>query len=209
MIGNIVSDSPGKYDNRINLVNSIDNIIEGLPTLIVGYDLTKELFPKDFNILERELKYNFYWTYSLFEKRSYYDVNIEYFTQYCYDNTIIDINYVFVDPIQFNLNTLKKVINKIYTLKNPIPFIYHDYIYIYGENIIFGLDLHLYEFFFNVKKNKIKNKINILSNGLLLDENILIEYKDYLDRLNTIKYIPFLYYIDNGPNNSSSIIHTS
>ena len=207
IIGNIVSSKPIEYDKRINTVNSIDNITNNLPTLIIGYTITKDLHPDKIDFLTKKIEEDLFWTFTLQEKRKVHEIDIENFIQYCYENTIKDISYLFVDPIQFNTRTLKKVINKIYSLDKPVSFLYHDYVYIYGECIIFGIDLHLCEFFFGIKKDKIKNKIKSICNGVLLDDNILIEYKDYLGRLNTTKYIPFLYSLENEQKNSSSIIH--
>ena len=160
IIGNIVSSKPIEYDKRINTVNSIDNITNNLPTLIIGYTITKDLHPDKIDFLTKKIEEDLFWTFTLQEKRKVHEIDIENFIQYCYENTIKDISYLFVDPIQFNTRTLKKVINKIYSLDKPVSFLYHDYVYIYGECIIFGIDLHLCEFFFGIKKDKIKNKSN-------------------------------------------------
>lgn len=198
IIGNIVSNKIVEYDSRVKTVSSLDEIIHGLPTLIIGWERTKELFPDNYYILNKEIKDNYFWTYSLSEKRSENEVDIEQFIQHCYENVVSEIEYLFVDPIQFKFSSLKKTIRKLYSIDKPISLIYRDFIYVYGDNIVFGIDLHLCEHFFGIPKDKIKSKIKSLSNGFLLDEKILIEYKDYLGRLNTPKFIPYLYFKENG-----------
>jgi hypothetical protein len=196
IIGNIVTNKIIQFDPKINTVGSINEIIDGLPTLIIGWGLSKELFPEDFDILNHELKPKFFWCYTFMEKRSAYEIDVENFIQYCYTNIISDLHYVFVDPILFKLSTLKKTIKKLQSINNPIPYLHKDFIYIYGDNIIFGIDLGLCDYFLGISKEKVKNKIKSLSNGLLLDDTILIEYKDYLARIDSPKFIPYLYYIE-------------
>jgi hypothetical protein len=196
IIGNIVSDRIITHDDRIKTVGSIDEIIDGLPTLIIGWEKVKSINP-EVDILEKHINLDLFWTYALTEKRSEHDVDIQLFIQYCYDNLVEDIEYIFIDPIQFKLNTIKKTIKKIRSFENPICYHNDRVIYIYGEDIIFGIDLLLCDTFFSIRPEKIKRKIETLTNSLLLDENILIEYKDYLERLDDIKYIPYLYHIEN------------
>lgn len=196
IIGNIVSNKIIEFDPRIKTVGTIDEIIDGLPTLIIGWDIAKNLFPDDFDILTNKLRPNFYWTYTLIEKRTAYEIGVDNFIEYCYTNIISDLKYVFIDPVQFKLSSIKKTIRKIQSIESPISYLHKDFIYIYGDNIIFGIDLVLCEFFFDIKKEKLKSKIKSISNGLLLDETILIEYKDYLGRINSPKFIPYLYYIE-------------
>ena len=196
IIGNIVSNKIIEFDTRIKTVVTIDEIIDGLPTLIIGWDIAKNLFPDDFDILTNKLRPNFYWTYTLIEKRTAYEIGVDNFIEYCYTNIISDLKYVFIDPVQFKLSSIKKTIRKIQSIESPISYLHKDFIYIYGDNIIFGIDLVLCEFFFDIKKEKLKSKIKSISNGLLLDETILIEYKDYLGRINSPKFIPYLYYIE-------------
>jgi hypothetical protein len=198
IIGNIVSNKIIDFDPRIKTVGTIDEIIDGLPTLIIGWELSKELFPEEFDILNSKIKEKFFWTYTLIEKRTAYEIDTDNFIQHCYDNIVSDLNYVFVDPILFKLSTMKKTINKIKSINNPISYIHNNFIYMYGDNIIFGVDLGLLESFFDIDKEKVKNKIQSISNGLLLDDTILIEYKDYLGRINDLKYIPYLYHIEHG-----------
>jgi hypothetical protein len=80
-------------------------------------------------------------------------------------------------------------------------------IYIYGENLIFGIDLKLLKFIgLNVDKIilKIKNNSNVFLSG----EKILIEYKKNVEALgNQDRYIPFLYAIRNGQKDTTSLIY--
>ena len=79
--------------------------------------------------------------------------------------------------------------------------------YVYSDNLIFGIDLKLLKYI-GLNCDKIKEKIKSISNVFLSDNEILIEYKKCVETLNNrVRYIPYLYFIRNGKNNTSSVIH--
>jgi len=191
-IANIVSNTNITLPEHFNIVSSIDDIISDLPTLIVGYELTKKLF-NDFDILEREIKTNVYWTVKKTEDRDKYQNDIAWFQYKVYNNLIKDIKYVIVDPIQQNKKTIKKIINKIYSLNNIISYEKNNMIYIYDDRLIFGIDLNLFEYM-GVNTKRIKEKIKKISRVYLYNKQIIDEYKNYIQYLdNNIKYIPAIY----------------
>jgi hypothetical protein len=198
-IGNIISKTPINVDKVFNVVESFDDTIEGIPTLIHGFYIVKEKYGSNVNFVERELGENLFWTFTVDEQRKYHHQDIDKFKDYCFENAVSKVNYVFVDPIQFNKTKMKKVLRKMYSLQNPITYILHDkMVYVFGENLIFGIDLKLLKFL-GIKDTKIKSRLKSMS-AVFLDQNeILIEYKNYLERLDDqAKYIPFLYSISNN-----------
>ena len=54
-IANIVSNNNISVSEEFNVVKSIDEIIDRLPTLIIGFDYVNKHYP-DFNILDIELE---------------------------------------------------------------------------------------------------------------------------------------------------------
>jgi len=197
IIGNILSDKQIEYDPRIKTVGTLDEIDPTVPTLIIGWEKARDLFPEDFSSIEKNIKDEIFWTFKLIEKRNEYEIDLETFINYCFEYTVKNIEYIFIDPIQFRLKTIKKIIDKIKSIDNLVSFQHGDTLFIYGEGIIFGIDLHLLDFYFDIKKDKLKSKIKTLCKGTLLDDEILIKYKDYLARLDSIKYIPYLHHIEN------------
>jgi hypothetical protein len=102
---------------------------------------------------------------------------------------------------------LIKIVRKIYSLENIVTFIHNEMLYLYSDNIIFGLDLKLAKYM-GMNVVKLKDKIKRISTDFLGDEEILIEYKNIVDILNgKIRIIPYLYSIRNGQNNITSIIY--
>jgi hypothetical protein len=191
-IANIVPNTNTTLPEHFNVVSSIDDIIPDLPTLIVGYDLTKKLF-ENFDILERKISKNIYWTVKKTEDRDKYEDNIAWFQYMVYNNLIKDIKYIIIDPIQQNKKTIKKIINKIYSLNNIISYEKNNMIYIYDENLIFGVDLNILQYI-GINTKRVKEKIKDVSKIYLYNKQIIDEYKDYIQYLdNNIKYIPAIY----------------
>lgn len=207
-IANIVSNTKININEEFNLVESMDNIIHGLPTLIVGFDYVNKHYP-DFDILNSEVEPNLYWTFKKTERRDKHEEDLVWFENKVYTDLTKNIKYIFVDPIQYGSKSMLKIIQKIYNLNNAITFLNDNMVYIYGENLIFGIDLKLLHFI-GLDINKIKCKIKTKSIVFLEDSEILIEYKNYIEELGIqVKFLPFLYFIRNEQNNTISNLYFS
>lgn len=207
-IANIVSQTDIQINQDFNVVKSMDEIIHGLPTLIIGFDYVNKHYP-DFDILSFTIEPNIYWTFRKNEKRDKYEHDLSLFITKVYCDLVQEISYIFVDPIHYNKKTLHKIIKKIKTLDKIISYINNDMIYIYSDKLIFGVDLNLLEFI-GFKKDSIKAKIKQISSVFLDDSRILIEYKNIVEELdNQVKYIPYLYSIKDEQDNTNSFIHIS
>ena len=205
-IANIVSHNKVNVSEQFNVVESMDKIIHGLPTLIIGFDYVNKNYP-DFDIMERKLGDNLYWTVKRTEKRDKYEEDLSWFVSKVLLDLISEVNYVFVDPIQYHGKVLRKIVKKILTIPNKITYQDGQMYYIYGEKIIFGVDLKLLKYI-GLDHIKIKDKILQNSSVFLGDSNILIEYKNTVEELdNKVRYIPYLFSITNEQNDTSSLIH--
>ena len=199
-VANIVSNNNINVSEEFNVVQSMDEIIHGLPTLIVGFDYVNKHYP-DFNILDIELEPNLYWTVKKTERRDKHAEDLTWFINKVYNDLTKDIKYVFIDPLQYKPKSLWKIIRKLYSIKNSVTFVNGDMIYIYGDKFIFGVDLKLMSYI-GIKKDKIKSKIKSKSSVFLEENDILIEYKNYIEELGyQIKFLPYLYSIRNEQNN--------
>ena len=196
-IGNIVSQSKINVSEDINVVQSLDEIIQGLPTLIIGWDYVNKYFPEN-DVLTKTISDNIFWTFRRNEKRDIHEEDIYNFTNKAYSTLISKLNYVFVDPIHLKTKELKKILKKINSFTNIITYTHDDMVYIYGENLIFGIDLTLFDFV-GWDRTKLLDKITNRSNVFLVKNTIFIKYRNRIENLdNQVKYIPFLYYIEHG-----------
>jgi hypothetical protein len=208
IIANIVCTTKINITDEFNVVSSINDIIEGLPTLIIGYDYVNKNYP-DFDITNISLGNNLYWTFKRTEKRDKYEEDLNWFMFKVYKDLLGKTIYVYVDPINYPKKTLIKVIRKLYSLIKPISYLHDQMVYIYADNIIFGIDLKMLRFIgFNT--TKLIDKIKLKSSVFLEKNQILIEYKKNVEVLsNKVRYVPYLYYLRNEKNDITSLIHIS
>jgi hypothetical protein len=196
-LANIVTTTNVDVPNHFNVVKSMDDIIQGIPTLIIGWDYIKKNYP-DYNILDRRIGNDIYWTFKKTEKRDLHEEDIYNFIQKIYSDITKKINYVFIDPIINKRKVIKKILKKINTLNDIISYEHDNMIYIYGENVIFGVDLNLIDFI-GLNTDRIISKIKSKSKYFLTKNNIFIEYKNKVEHLdNQVKYIPYIYSIEHG-----------
>lgn len=206
LVANIVSNNKLNVSKDFNVVQSMDDVIQGLPTLIVGFDYVNKHYP-DFNILDIKISENLYWTFKKTERRDKYEEDLNWFMVNSYNDLIKDISYIFIDPLQYKSKVLWKILRKINNIEKLISYENDDMIYIYGEKYIFGVDLRLLEYV-GFKKDKIKHVINSKSSVFLNKNQILIEYKKYVEDLGLqVKYMPYLFSIKNEQNDTTSNIY--
>ena len=205
-IANILSNNDVKAPNEFNVVNTLDEIINGLPTLIVGYDYVNKAFP-DFDITNNKLADNLYWTFKRTEKRDKYEEDLNWFIKKAYLSLVKDVLYISIDPIQHRPKTLFKIVRKLYSIENKVAYLDGNMVFIYGDKIIFGVDLELFKFVgFDI--DKIKNKIKYNSTHFLDKNSIFIEYKKVVQLLDDkVMYIPYLAYLKNEENNPNSLVY--
>jgi hypothetical protein len=179
------------------VVEFMDQIIHGLPTLIIGFDVTDKLFP-NYDVGKTKVADNIYWTTKRTENRDKNNLEVEWFKYFVYHELIKDINYLFIDPIQYGKKSLLKIFRKLYSIPNKITYQHADMLYVYGDGLIFGIDLKLLKYI-GLDTIRIKDKIIKLSSVFLGGSDIFIEYKSIIEDLeNQIRFLPYLYSIRNG-----------
>lgn len=191
-IGNIVSSSKINEDN-FKLFDEIESVDNSLPTLIVGWGKTKEIFGDKISILNKKISDNLYWTFLPTERRVDYDDDIIIFKKVCYDSFGSELSYVYIDPIHDKPQKIKKILKKIYSLSESISyFTDKNMLYILGENIIFGVNLEITEFI-GIKTNSIITRVVNLRNSVLIDNEIFNKCKEFIKKLdNEYKLVPYV-----------------
>ncbi len=195
-IANIVTSNKIDVTDDINVVKDLDDIIEGIPTLVTSYIWVSKNYD-DYEIYDKKLEENLFWTFARTERRDIFASDVESFVTMANKKLVGDIDYIFIDLIQFHPSTVKKILKKIISIDNKIAFKHKDMVYIYGDKLIFGVDLDLVRYM-GLNVEKIENKIKSKCSVFLEDDGIFIEYKDNMERLDhSVKYIPYLYAIKN------------
>jgi len=174
-----------------------DNI---LPTLIIGWRFTKQLFGEDndLTILNKKIKDNLFWTFSKEEKQIDYDKDIEDFKNLLPYDFIKKLKYKPVDPF----------INKLFSIEDITSYIFYssstgekrnitsyysnskNMLYFFYVNSILGFTLESVDFL-QINKEKLLNEIKINSQLFITEENKEIE-KCFGKLEGYSKYIPYL-----------------
>jgi hypothetical protein len=196
-VGNIVTSSNIDLEN-FKICRKLETIDDKLPTLIIGWDKTKELVELKPSILHKQITPKTFWTFSPKERKSEYESDIDSFVSHCYNTFGENIPYVYLDILYGKRRVNFRIIRKILSLKDPVTYISeNNMVYIYGENILFGIDLNVLDLF-DGKTNKVVDRIKRIDNNTLVDSEIFNKCKDFIFKLkNKTKYVPYIYYYGN------------
>ena len=192
-VGNIVTSLKLDEEN-FDIYSDLESIDNDLPTLIIGWGNAKEFIGEDISILHKKINQKLYWTFSKKERKVDFEVDFEKFKEVCFNNFGDNIPYVYLDILHGKSKINKKIIRKILSLSNSVIYISDkNMVYIYGENIIFGIDLNIIEYS-SIKKEKILNRIKNLNNNVLVTDEIFNKCKDLLYKIKyKNKLIPYIY----------------
>jgi len=191
-IGNIVTDNIIK-DNNFKVCTSIDLIDETLPTLIIGWKLVKEMYGDNVSILHKKINQRTYWTFNKRERKIDFENDLELFKDFCIESFGENIPYVYFDILYGKKNINYRILRKLLSLKNPITYIDDNgMVYIYSENIIFGIDLNILDFF-KGKKDKVIKKLKNIKNNVFANNEIFNSNGDLLIKVkNKKRLIPYI-----------------
>jgi len=192
-IGNIVSKAKIEIEN-FKICDSLECVNEELPTLIIGRKLSKEILGDNISIIHKKISNKLYWTFDKTERKSEFETDLEQFKEYCFDSFGENIPYVYLDIIHGSRKVNYRIIKKILSLKTPFTyFSENDMVYIYGENIIFGVDLNVLNYF-EGKKQKITERVKSINGNTLVDYTIFNKCKDLIYKLkNKNRFVPYIY----------------
>lgn len=172
-IGNIVTDKRVNFDSLINKCKSYNDIDTSVPTLIIGWNNVKSIFP-NVSILNKEINPNMFWTFGRTERRVDYERDINSFYLYCIKNISSHIKYKFFNIITTTYSKCKRLINFINSDISKTIYVHNDCsIFILFDNNVIGISLNDIDYL-NIKKNKVLNMIgNNPNNNIIYDDNFL------------------------------------
>lgn len=190
------------FDGEINevnekLVNFIDTVNgDTLPTLIIGWKTAKEYNVK---ITNHHIGENLWWTFSPKERRSIYLKDVSKFVGEAIRQLVKNIKYTNIDPIIQDLRTLKSIISTIRGSRNISAYLLNErIIYIYADNMIYGIDLKVIDLI-GFKRDSLIKKIKDIAEIYSDDDEVYERYKEYLDYIyDDAKYIPYFMSLENG-----------
>ena len=141
-IANIISKEMVDAPYFINVTGDTANLVHGIPTLVVGWETTKELFPEA-NILKKQLDHDTWWTFGRREKGDVYEKDKEVFLHDVVGRVIDRTEYKFVNVFTRGSDVMKEFTETL--KKAPLVTVvqYKDMVYCYpdGTSTVYGISL--------------------------------------------------------------------
>ncbi len=143
-LANILTDSKAYFNGNVlyNVVKSETELLPNIPTLIVGWDKAKGLYPNA-SILNWEIDNMTYWTYGRRVKREKFEEDVDKFRKIVFDRVSKSVKYEF-----FSVLTATTEEKKVFYahLKNDSPkymLLKNNMVYIYAvdSNKTIGINL--------------------------------------------------------------------
>jgi hypothetical protein len=190
-IANILTNKPFPDEGIFNVVSDKANLIEDIPTLVIGWEYTKLNYPQA-NILEWQIDKTIYWTFGRREKGERYEEAIRKFKELSFKYLKGNIRYEYI-----NLLTKDKGIESLITIltyNNIKVFISDDMLYLFldGVQTVYGISIKEYEYLGGSKKQLFNilysyNNITIVTTN----DDIFSEIKPFLK--NSKYIVPYLF----------------
>ena len=165
-IANILTDKKFTGNELYNVVNSKELLIPDIPTLVVGWEFTKSLYP-DVDITDWVIDDNTYWTFGNREKRSVYEDRIEKFKNIAINYVISSVKYKFIN-ILADKQSAKEFISKVDAESGITSYYYNGIVYVYipSEGVVYGISLRDIDYVGNNPKtflSQLNGKENVKS----------------------------------------------
>ena len=193
-IANILTDEPFSEAELYNVVQDSDSVVPDIPTLIIGWEKTKELYP-DASIIEWKVDENVYWTYGKYERRDKYEVNVKKFQDLAFKKYVDSVNYVFYDVILEGEGRFAKFIELLLSDTQKTIYVTGDMMYIYIDctRKVVGLSLRDCDYIDETYKKRIFSAIYNNSSVTLLKNNDAISKEVRFKTRGRAYILPYLY----------------
>ena len=183
-IANILTDEQFNDAELYNVVRDSNDLIPGIPTLIVGWERTKSEYP-DASIIEDKVSDNVYWTYGKYERRDKYETNIKKFQDLSFKKFVDSLDYVFYDVLLSTAEKLDSFLTSLLSEPTKTVYVIRDMMYIYysGTNKVVGLSLRDCDYIEDTLKKRIfsaiysSKTINLLKNNDEISREVRLKAK--------------------------------
>lgn len=141
-IANILTEKSFSDRELYNVVNKKEDLIEGIPTMVIGWTFTHKLYPEA-NIIDWKIDESTYWTFGKREKRSVFETRIEKFKEMAIILFIKSVKYENLNMMTASNEKKISVMKSVFS-EDGVKFYYTNgmsYIYVPEENIVYGISL--------------------------------------------------------------------
>lgn len=192
-IANILTDKPFISSELYNIVSDKNMLIDDIPTLIIGWEYTKKIYPNA-SILNWEINDNTFWTYGKREKRSKYEENIENFKKLSLEKFVKSVKYIFYNLLTISEDDKTYLSSLLRNSNGTVIYIKCDMVYILDKikGCVIGFSLRDIDFL-NGNRSIVLSCIFKNKNNIIIDNinNLSLDVKTLLNKC--LYVIPFLY----------------
>ena len=192
-LANIYTKSKIDIEPFFNVVDDENKLIDGIPTLIIGWDSVKSLYG-DINILDKKVKDNIYWTFGKRERRNVMEVDVQKFKRKAMSITCNNVKYKFFNILTAKNDKKKSFYMLLKDTRHKTIFSFNNMLYIYidGTDTVVSISLRDVDYIGgDVKKifsTLYNNKfVKVANDNDLKDTNAKLFFKD------NIYLIPYIF----------------
>lgn len=192
-LANIYTKSKIDIEPFFNVVDDEKKIIDGIPTLIIGWDSVKSLYG-DINILDKKVKDNIYWTFGKRERRNVMEVDVQKFKRKAMSIVSNNVKYKFFNILTAKNDKKKSFYMLLKDTRHKTIFSFNNMLYIYidGTDTVVSISLRDVDYIGgDVKKifsTLYNNKfVKVANDNDLKDTNAKLFFKD------NIYLIPYIF----------------
>lgn len=149
-IANILTKNLFSDKTLYNVVEKKDDLIDGIPTLCVGLEMTKKNYP-NFNLLDMNIDEMTKWTYGPREKRNVYESRLSKFIFDSKIKFVKGIKYIYVNILTEGFKS-DNFLRVKYLITNKdiktTSFINNGVVYLYDKdsNTVFGVSIREFSY---------------------------------------------------------------
>lgn len=170
-LGYIVADR--RFNNIkgfVGFTNDYSSVDSTKPVLVIGLKKAKEIIGDKFNILDKKISENVYWTFKKTEKRTDFEADLPLFYQRCLNKAVEGIKYYYINIIKLKYSKIKKLYSILFSKEKKYIYINNDMIYVLYGNCVLGISL-LYLRYCGIKSEKILAKIKENKENKIYEED--------------------------------------
>lgn len=191
-IANILTEEKFDESTYYNVVNSKDGLVPGIPTLIVGWEKAKELYP-DASILDWKINDDTFWTFGRRVRRERNEKDIKNFKKLVLSKVIEKADYWFFNVLTADKEEKIKFNIALSDSRRKFVLVSGDMAYIFFPETSETIGISLYDIDYSgVGRNKILGLFKKNCSITMINERDFISYETR-DLINNKKYIiPYL-----------------
>lgn len=164
-IANVISKSKKyKFNEFINVTNSYKDIDHSVPTLIVGTEMVKSIFGNDISYIDRKIDENTFWTYSVTEKRSVNEEDIEKFKNFVLKSLKKNIIYDYINVLTVENTNIEDIFKSLEKKTNVFYLFTDKMMYFSYGDVVRGISLESCEYIGWKKEDVIKKITSFTKN---------------------------------------------